>query len=111
MAAVLQPNGGFLLPEACIVNYVKAAQAVGGEIHTRERVDGWDATAGGVEVRTQHETYRARKLVITAGPWASQLCPLLRDLAIPERQVVLWTQPLRPELFQSGAFPVFNLGD
>ena len=70
---------------------------------------GWYSSIGVVEVRTQNETYRARKLVITAGPWASQLCPLLRDLAIPERQVVLWTQPLRPELFQPGVFPVFNL--
>ena len=38
MAAVLQPDGGFLLPERCIVNYAKAAQALGAEIHTRERV-------------------------------------------------------------------------
>lgn len=109
ITAVLQPDGGFLLPERCIVNYVKAAQVLGAQIHTRERVIGWDAFAGGVEVRTEHETYRTRALVITAGPWASQLCPLLRDLAIPERQVVLWAQPLRPELFQSDGFPVFNL--
>jgi sarcosine oxidase len=109
MDAVLQPDGGFLLPERCVVSYAKAAQVLGAEIHTRERVTGWDAVAGGVEVRTQHETYRARKLVITAGPWASRLCPLLRDLAVPERQVVLWAQPLRPELFKLGAFPVFNL--
>jgi sarcosine oxidase len=109
MAAVLQPDGGFLLPERCIVNYVKAAQELGAEIHTRERVTGWDAVAGGIEVHTQHEKYRARKLVITAGPWASQLCPELKNFAIPERQVVLWAQPLRPELFQPGTFPVFNL--
>ncbi len=109
MAAVLQPDGGFLLPERCIVNFVKAARALGAEIHTRERVIAWDASSGRVEIRTEHETYRARTLVIAAGPWASQLCPLLRDLAIPERQVVLWTQPLRPQLFQPGAFPVFNL--
>jgi sarcosine oxidase len=109
MAAVLQPDGGFLLPERCIVNYAKVAQALGAEIHARERVIAWDASGGGVEVRTEHESYRARKLVITAGPWASQLCPVLRNLAIPERQVVLWAQPLRPELFRLGVFPVFNL--
>jgi sarcosine oxidase len=109
ITAVLQPDGGFLLPERCIVNYSNAAQARGAEIHTRERVIGWDASGGGVEVRTEHETYRARTLVITAGPWASQLCPFLRDLAIPERQVVLWAHPLRPKLFQPRVFPVFNL--
>jgi sarcosine oxidase len=109
MAAVLQPDGGFLAPEACVVNYVKAAQALGAEIHTRERVIGWDSFAGGVEVRTEHDSYRTRSLVITAGPWASQLCPELVPLAIPERQVVLWAAPLRPELFQPAVFPVFNL--
>jgi sarcosine oxidase len=109
IAAVFQPDGGFLLPERCIVNYVKAAQALGAEVHTCERVIGWDASGGVVEVRTDRESYRARKLVITAGLWASQLCPLLRNLAIPERQVVLWAQSSRPELFQLGSFPVFNL--
>ncbi len=89
MAAVLQPDGGFLLPEACIVNHVKAAQACGAEIHARERVLGWGAPGGAVEVRTEQETYRARKLLITAGPWASQFCPMLQKLAVPERQVVL----------------------
>jgi len=84
MAAVLQPDGGFLLPEGCVANYVKAAQALGAEIHTRERATGWDASRGGVEVRTERESYRARRLIITAGPWASQLCPVLQTLAVPE---------------------------
>jgi len=35
----------------------------------------------------------------------------LRTLAVPERQVLLWTQPLRPEWFRVGAFPVFILDD
>lgn len=109
ITAVLQPAGGFLLPERCIIRYAEAAQTLGAEIHTRERVIGWDSSGDGVKVRTEHGSYPARRLVITAGPWASQLCPLLRDLAIPERQVVLWAQPLRPELFELGAFPVFNL--
>jgi sarcosine oxidase len=109
ISAILQPDGGFLLPERCIVNYAKAAQASGAEIHPRERVIGWDSSGSGVKVRTEHESYRARHLVITAGPWASQICPVLRKLAVPERQVVLWAEPLRSELFQLGAFPVFNL--
>jgi len=109
LTAVLQPDGGFLVPERCIVNYVRAAQALGAEVRTRERVIEWNPSGGGVEVRTERESYRARRLVITAGPWASQLCSVLETLAIPERQVVLWTQPTRPELFHLGSFPVFNL--
>ena len=34
---VLQPDGGFLLPERCIVAHVDAALALGAEVHARER--------------------------------------------------------------------------
>jgi sarcosine oxidase len=47
--------------------------------------------------------------VITAGPWARTLIPEVSGLAVPERQVVMWTEPLQPDLFQLDTFPVFNL--
>jgi sarcosine oxidase len=109
MEAVYQPDGGFLMPERCIVNYVMAAQALGAEIHAREQVLDWTPQGEGVEVRTALGSYFATKVVITAGPWASALCPQLSKLAIPERQVVLWAQPNRPEFFRLGSFPIFNM--
>jgi len=109
MIAVHQPDGGFLLSERAIVAYVAAAQDIGAEVRAREPVVGWEATGGQVEVRTVRETYRAARLVITAGPWASKLVPGLVGLARPERQVLIWAQPLRPEYFRLGAFPVCNL--
>ena len=36
--AVFQPEGGFLLPERCIVAHVELAQAAGAEVRARERV-------------------------------------------------------------------------
>jgi sarcosine oxidase len=109
MLAVLQPEGGFLVPETCVTSHVQAARAEGAEVHTREIVLGWDATPAGVSVRTESASYTARKLVITAGAWARKLIPALDGFAVPERQVVMWTEPLQPELFQTGTFPVFNL--
>jgi hypothetical protein len=47
--------------------------------------------------------------VITAGSWDSTLLPFLNGLAVPERQVLAWLQPERPELFTPEIFPVFNL--
>ena len=47
--------------------------------------------------------------MITAGAWASQAVPELKTLAVPERQVLIWTQPLRPERFSPETFPIFNL--
>ncbi len=109
MIGVYQADAGFLLPERCIVAYVTAAHECGAEIHARECVLEWHADNTGVLVRTDRQSYRARKLVVTAGPWARNVISLLRDMAVPERQVLIWTQPLRPEYFRLGTFPVFNM--
>jgi sarcosine oxidase len=104
-----QPDGGFLLPERCNVAHVALAMARGAEVRCREPVIEWGAGGGRVWVRTSRGRYEAGRLVISAGPWASKLVPDLAGLAVPERQVLAWLQPLRPEYFEPGAFPVFNL--
>jgi sarcosine oxidase len=109
--AVYQRDGGFVLSERAVLTYVTAAQALGAEIHAREAVRQWEVKRGRVIVETDKGSYTAAKLVITAGAWASKLVAPLRrrKLAVPERQVLIWTQPKRPELFCMGAFPVFNM--
>jgi sarcosine oxidase len=107
--ALVQPEGGFLTPEKCIVSYVMAAQALGAEIHAHERVFEWRPLEGGVRVRTNRGVYEADKLVITAGAWDGELLDMLEGLAVPERQVLAWLQPTRLEYFRPNAFPVFNL--
>ena len=47
--------------------------------------------------------------MIAAGAWASKQVPYLAPVAEPERQILAWFQPLRPELFTPEAFPVFGL--
>ena len=61
---------------------------------------------GGNQPRSKYE---AGALVITAGAWTETLTPSLAHLAIPERQVLGWFQPLRPEWFTLGNFPVTTL--
>src|SRR6185436_5080189 len=95
--------------ERCITSYVAAARRLGAEIHTNERVTQWEVRGGTVFVTTTLSTYSARAMIVTAGPWARQLVPLLQSLAVPERQVMLWTEPLRPALFETDVFPIFNL--
>ncbi len=107
--AVLQPQGGFLLPELCISHHVIAAQASGAEVHAREPVIAWEPTPRGVIVTTEHAVYEAEKVIVSAGAWIGKLVPDLAGLAVPERQVLAWMQPLRPDLFQPARFPVFNL--
>lgn len=107
--AVLQPDGGFLLSERCIVAHVMAAQRAGADIRAREAVEGWAPQGDGVTVRTDRGVYTADRLVFTAGAWNGSLLPALAHLASPERQVLAWLQPLRPEYFTPERFPVFNL--
>jgi sarcosine oxidase len=72
-------------------------------------VTGWRVEDKDVSVTTDRGSYRARKAIVTAGPWARTIVPELKNLAVPERQVLLWTQPLRPDYFRLGAFPIFNM--
>lgn len=108
---LLQPDGGFLLPERCIVQYVTLAQARGARIQAREQVLGWEASSSGngVLVFTDRGEYQADRLVISAGAWSSKLVRELRGKAQPERQVLGWFQPDKPKLFLPENFPVFNL--
>jgi sarcosine oxidase len=107
--ALVQPEGGFLEPERCIVTHVTKAQAAGARVQARERVLGWDVLGdGGVTVTTDRGVYEAARLVIAGGPWAAELVPALRGAAVPERQVLVWLQPDDLELFTPARFPVFN---
>jgi sarcosine oxidase len=109
MRCLYQPDGGFLLPERCNIAHVALAQSRGAEVRCREPVLEWGVRPGGVWVRTARGRYQAGRLVICAGPWAAKLVPELEALAVPERQVLAWLQPTRPEHFAAGVFPVFNL--
>lgn len=109
LMSLYQPQGGFLTPERCIVSYANAAMDLGAEIHGREKVLSYEPTStGGVRVRTDRDEYEADTLVITAGAWDANLMPHLRGLAVPERQVLAWLQPQKPDYFKASNFPVFN---
>lgn len=105
--ALFQPDGGFLSPEEGVQAHERLARENGAVVRTRERVQSWKAAEDGVRVITDWGTYDADKLVICAGSWVSTLVPELKDLAVPERQVMTWLQPRRPEHFWGDRFPVF----
>ena len=107
--AVFQPEGGFVLSERAIAAHARLALADGADLRGHEAVLGWWPEGDGVAVRTERDLYRARRLVISAGAWAARLLPTLAGLAVPERQILMWSRTLRPEHFAVGAFPVFIL--
>ena len=109
LMALYQPEGGFLLPERCIVAHVTAAVQMGAEVHGREQVLKWRPMESGIEVTTDRGKYLSDKLVICAGSWTAKLIPELSHFLAAERQVLGWFQPLKAELFDPGTFPVFNM--
>src|SRR6185437_11664436 len=67
----------------------------------------WSAAGDGVRVGTEQGVYTASRLVITAGPWASEL---LRDLGLPlrvQRIVNVHFAPTQPERFTPERCPVY----
>lgn len=109
MAAVYQADAGFVLSDKAIATYAALALGAGAELHGHERVIGWERDPAGVAVHTERGSYRAARLIVSAGAWTSTLVPALVGLAVPERQVLIWTQPRVPEQYALGRFPIFIL--
>jgi sarcosine oxidase len=104
MVAVLQPDGGFVLPERAITAHARGAVAAGAELRPGEGVQRWEPTEEGVRVVTDLATYEADRLILTAGAWMSELAGLP---VVAERQVLVWLEPELPQLFRPESFPVF----
>jgi sarcosine oxidase len=110
LPVLFQPDGGFVLPERCIVAHVNGALARGAVVRARERVLEWSETAAGsVIVRTDRGAVEAERLVLTAGAWSQDVARLPTGLVQAVRQALAWLLPTRPELFAPERFPVFNL--
>jgi sarcosine oxidase len=107
--AVFQPDGGFVLPERCIVAHVAGAVANGAVVRARERVLEWAGRPTGVRVRTERGEVEADSLVLTAGAWSQEVARLPEGMVRAVRQALAWLQPTRPELFEPDRMPVFNL--
>ena len=106
---LLQPDGGFVVPERCVVAHAKAAVARGAVVRVGERVLTWEDVGDRVVVQTDRGAVEAEHLLLTAGAWSQEVARLPPGLVVAERQVLGWFEPLRPELFSLGRFPVFNL--
>ncbi len=107
LEAILEPEGGFLLPERCIEAHAAWARAAGADLHEHEAVTRWVEVHDAVRVTTDVGTYEARHLVISTGSWAGKLIPALAPILQPERQVLAWLETSAPALFEPERFPVF----
>ncbi len=107
MVGVLEPRAGVLFPEACVQAHLSGATRAGAELRFEEPVRNWRALADRVEVTTTRQTLVADHLIVTAGPWTSQL---LHKVSVPlavERNVQFWFRPVGDAAdFAPGRLPV-----
>jgi sarcosine oxidase len=105
-----EPEAGFITPERSILLYVQQAIFNGAVIRTKEKVLEWNReSSGSVTVVTDRGTYKAGKLVITAGPWAAKIIPSLASKLTVTRQAVAWVKPKKGDDFTLGKFPCWIL--
>lgn len=108
LVAVLDPHAGYLDPETCTVAHIALGRQAGAEVHYDEPVMEWTADGDGVRVTTSAGTYRAGRLLLSAGGWNQKL---LRDLTLPlevERQVAFWLQPQETSAsYDKSGFPIY----
>jgi len=102
---------GFLRPEACIEAQLDLARKHGAEVQTDEIVDSVERDGNSaVTVKTNHRSYSAERVIISAGAWIARFLPLAyARLFRVYRQVMYWfaiRKDCRP-MFAAPVFPIF----
>lgn len=101
MIATYEATAGFLRPEVGVAAHLEVAARHGATIRRPETVTGWQPDGSGVAVTTDRGTYRADRLVLTAGPWSAEL---LAGLNLPlqvVRIVNAYFTPTNPNVWTS----------
>jgi len=106
--AFLDREGGYLMVEDCVRAELAVAARHGAELRTGRRVTSFRRAASGLTVTLDDgTTASATTLIVTTGPWITELMAPLRRRVRVTRQVLYWFEILsNPERFGRGA-PVF----
>ena len=79
LTGAYEHRAGYLLVEECVRAHVAAALSAGAELECDGEVIAWRSEGSGIAVETDRGEIAADRLIITAGPWASEL---LADFAV-----------------------------
>ena len=88
--ACYEPGAGFVRPERAVRAQLDSARERGATLAFGERVTGYDDRGTHVSVRTTSRTVEASTVVVTTGPWVTELVPELAAQARVLRQVLFW---------------------
>ena len=108
---IVERDAGLVYPEKSVQLYAQQAMVHGAEIHTNEKVIGWEIKKGLIRVDTNLGSYSADHLIITAGPWAGQFIPQLNKHLRVTRQTIVWFMPSDMRAFYAERFPCWLIQD
>ena len=94
-----EPGAGFVRPERAVETQLRLAGELGATLAFGERVLGYDDRGSHVTVRTAGRTVEAGALVISAGPWVTELVPELALAVRIHRQVQFWFDLAAPSSY------------
>jgi sarcosine oxidase len=104
-----QPDYGLLAADQCVAALANQARRHGAQINEHETALRITPLADGVEVRTTGGTYRAARLILSAGSWMG---PLVGQLGIElplalSKELIVYFAPPDPEAYSPERFPIF----
>jgi sarcosine oxidase len=104
-----EEKAGFLRPEECIRQHLRCASKHGADLHFRRHCFSWSASQSGegVSVTTKKQTYHARSLMISVGPWFAGLVPNVSVPSPSHESHVLAKLASQPSAFDRRIFPIF----
>jgi monomeric sarcosine oxidase len=105
--AILEQDAGYLLVEECVAAHLQQARMLGAQIRVNQQMLRWHADNLGVEVQTEHETIHAERLILCAGPWASQILSKYQIPLKVLRKHLYWYDCKDACYSQNQAFPCF----
>ena len=107
---MLDAQAGWLAPERSVATHLRLAERYGATLRFAEPIERWERDGDGVRVTSAQGSYRARRLVITAGAWLPRLLPQLAPHLWVERNVLFWFEP-RGERDAFAKLPVYIVED
>jgi sarcosine oxidase len=106
---LFQPEGGIAMAARANAAHQRLAREHDATLLDRSPVTAVRSVAGEVEVVARGKAFRARKLVVAAGPWSNAILESLRitlPLEVTQEQVTYYASPHLRE-FEPGRFPVW----
>lgn len=105
---ICEEYAGFVRPELAIETAVKQGVKLGGTAYTEHPVTAIETDENGVLISVNEKQFRVKKVIVSAGGWTNSLLPQLNLPLELERQVLVWYDAKKPELFTQDKFPIFS---